>query len=70
LVAFLAATGCNVETTARVPQPNILGTIKGGGTFYIDVSSVPEDEVSQQGGLRNFCVSGVTRESPRGLDVG
>src|SRR5262245_44782079 len=51
LSALLLATGCTIETEARAPQANILGKIKGGGTFQIDVSSAPEEMVcSEQGG--------------------
>lgn len=58
LVGLSIFTGCTINTVARTPEPNIVGTQATGGTFKIDVSSVPEHEVcSQQGGLKDFCVS-------------
>jgi hypothetical protein len=50
--------GCTVNAQARVPEPNVLTAKKIGGTFRIDVSSVPQTEVcSEQGGLKDFCVT-------------
>ncbi|MFZ5896960.1 MAG: hypothetical protein ACOY0T_38235 [Myxococcota bacterium] len=58
LLGALLLVGCTMRSEARTPNPNVLGERKSRGTVTLDVSRVPEDELcSQQGGLRDFCVT-------------
>jgi hypothetical protein len=59
LVMLGVATGCSVSTVARVPEANIIEPKnKAGGTFTVDASSVPENEVcTGETEHTGFCVS-------------
>ncbi|MGC4093271.1 MAG: hypothetical protein QM756_36350 [Polyangiaceae bacterium] len=59
LFGLSLSAGCgSIHTEARVPEPNVLGRKKSGGSCKLDVSLVPESEIcSRQGGLKDFCVA-------------
>jgi hypothetical protein len=58
LSLVLIASACTVNSQARIPDPNVLAERQTGGSFEIDVSSVPEAaHCSAQGGLKDLCVT-------------
>lgn len=63
------STGCTIGAEARAPEPNIIAATKSGGSFEVDVSSVPDEAVcSKQGGLKDFCVTRFRTAIGGGID--